>query len=86
MKKRFFCNVLGFTSGWDYKHYNEYTSQKIVNLSTNKFHLKYNVVDSSVMNGLRQLLLYSFALDKRPGFNVFCDLETVHYKKVNKIV
>ena len=32
-----FGTVLGFTSGWDYKHYNKYISQKIVNLSsTNK--------------------------------------------------
>ena len=33
----FFSTVLGFTPGWDYKHYNEYISQKILNLgSTNK--------------------------------------------------
>ena len=40
-EKSFFSNVLGFTSGWDYKHYNKYISQKMVNLgSTNKIHLK----------------------------------------------
>ena len=33
-EKLFFSNVLGFTPGWGYKHYNEYISQKIVNLST----------------------------------------------------
>ena len=26
-EKSVFCNVLGFTPGWDYKHYNEYPSQ-----------------------------------------------------------
>ena len=31
--KLFFSTVLRFTPGWDYKHYNEYSSQKIVNLS-----------------------------------------------------
>ena len=37
----FFSTILGFTAGWDYKHYNQYLSQKIVNLSsTNKIHLK----------------------------------------------
>ena len=40
-EKSFFSTVLGFTPGWDYKHYNKYTSQKVVNLGgTNKIHLK----------------------------------------------
>ena len=30
----FFSTILGFTPGWDYKHYNQYLSQKIVNLSS----------------------------------------------------
>ena len=30
----FFSTILAFTAGWDYKHYNQYLSQKIVNLST----------------------------------------------------
>ena len=33
MENRFFSTVLGFTPGWDYKHYNESTSQKVLNLS-----------------------------------------------------
>ena len=54
-EKSIFCNVLGFTSGWDYKHYNIYISQKILNLgSTNKIHLKCDIIDGSVVNGLRQ--------------------------------
>ena len=51
----FFSTVLGFTPGWDYKHYNKYTSQKVLNLSsTNKIHLKCDVIDGSVVNGFRQ--------------------------------
>ena len=47
-----FSTVLGFTAGWDYKHFNEYISQKIVNIeSTNKIHLKCDVIDGSVVNG-----------------------------------
>ena len=87
MKNHFFCNVLGFTSGWDYKHYNKYTSQKIVNLgSTNKIHLKCDSIDGSVVNGYRKPILYSFVLDKLPGYKVFCEPETIHYKKINKSV
>ena len=35
-EKSFFSTILGFTPGWDYKHYNKYNSQKIVNLSNTK--------------------------------------------------
>ena len=86
-EKSVFCNILGFTPGWDYKHYNKYTSQKIVNLgSTNKIHLKCDCIDGSVVNGSRQSILYSFVLDKLPGYKVFCKPETIHYKKINKSV
>ena len=64
-EKSFFSNILAFISGWDYKHYNEYFSRKIVNLSTtNKIHLKCDVIDGSVLNGVRHPILYSFVLDK----------------------
>ena len=86
-EKSFFSTVLGFTAGWDYKHYNKYISQKIVNLSnTNKIHLKCDVIDGSVASGLRQPILYSFVLDKLPGYKVFSEPETIHYKKINKSV
>ena len=86
-EKSFFSTILGFTAGWDYKHYNKYISQKIVILSnTNKIHLKCDVIDGSVVNGLRQSILYSFVLDKKPGYKVFSEPETIHYKKINKSV
>ena len=81
-EKSFFSTVLGFTPGWDYKHYNKYTSQKVVNLgSTNKIHLKCDIIDGSIVDGFRQPILYSFVLDKKPGYKVFCEPETIHYKK-----
>ena len=86
-EKSFFSSILGFTPGWDYKHYNKYTSQKIVNLcSRNKIHLKCDVIDGSVVSGSRQPILYSFVLDKLPGYKVFSEPETIHYKKINKSV
>ena len=86
-EKSFFSTILGITSGWDYKHYNKYISQKIVNLSnTNKIHLKCDSINGSVVNGLRQPILYSFVLDKKPGYKVFSEPETIHYKKINKSV
>ena len=57
----FFSTILGFTPGWDYKNYNQNRSQKIVNLSnTNKVHLKCDVIDGSVVDGIRQPIKYSF--------------------------
>ena len=83
----FSCTILGFTAGWDFKHYDQYLSQKIVNLSsTNRIHLKYDAIDGSVVNGVRQPILYSFVLDKPSGYKVFCEPETIHYKKINKSV
>ena len=86
-EKSFFSTILGFTPGWDYKHYNQYLSQKILNLSnTNKIHLKCDAIDGSVVNGIRQPILYSFVLDKPAGYKNFCEPETIHYKKINKSV
>ena len=86
-EKSFFSTILGFISGWDYKHYNRYISQKIVNLSsTNKIHLKCDAIDGSLVNGIRQPILYSFVLDKPSGYKVFSEPETIHYKKINKSV
>ena len=84
-EQSFFSTILGFTPRWDYKHYDKYISQKSVNLgSTNKIHLKCNVIDGSLVNGLRQPIIYSFVLDKLPGYKVFCPPETIQYKKINK--
>ena len=84
-EKSFFSTILGFNPGWDYKHYNKYTSQKLINLgSTSKIHLKCDCIDGSVVNGLRQPISYSFVLDKLPGYKVFSEPETIHFKKINK--
>ena len=83
-EKSFFSTVLGFTSGWDYKFYIKYTIQKLVNLgSKSKINLKCDVID---VNGSRQPILYSFILDKQPGFKVFSETEKIHFKKINKSV
>ena len=80
---------------WDYKPtiFNNvgipivYVSDKILNLTTtDKIHLKCDAIEGSVVCGLRQPILYSFVLDKLPGYKVFSEPETIHYKKINKSV
>ena len=94
-KKSFFNTLLGFEPYWDYKpiysnhprNPTAYIGNKTLNLSTtNKIHLKCDIIDGSVVNGLRQPILYSFVLDKLPGYKVFCEPETIHYKKRNKSI
>ena len=86
-EKSFFSTILGFTPCWDYKHYNKYISQKFVNLSnTNKIHLKCDCIDGTIQDGIRQPILFSFVLDKPAGYKVFCEPESIHYKKLNKSV
>ena len=95
-KKSFFHTLLGFTPYWDYKPTNTffadapgvYTSDKIIlNLNTiNKIHLKCDCIDGSVQDGIRQPILFSFVLDKPSGYKIFCQPETIHYKKINKSV
>ena len=81
-EKLFFSTVLGFTPHWDYKHFNEYISQTIVNSrSTNKIHLKFECTNGSKINGVQQPILYSLVLDKPAGYKVISEPETIHYKK-----
>ena len=48
--------------------------------------MKCDAIDGSVVDGVRQPILYSFVLDKPSGYEVFCEPETIHYKKINKSV
>ena len=86
-EKSFFHTLLGFTPYLDYKP-GVYTSNKIIlKLNTiNKIHLKCDIIDGSIQDGIRQPILFSFVLDKPSGYKVFCQPETIHYKKINKSV
>ena len=56
--------------------------KKKLNLSTkDNIHSKCGVIDGSVVNGLRQPILFSFILDKPSVYKVYCEPETIHYKK-----
>ena len=86
-KKTFFHTLSGHDPYFDYKVPGDYTSDKISNLNTrNKIYLKCDCIDGSIQNGLRQTILYSFVLDKPSGYKVFCEPETIHYKKISKSV
>ena len=50
----------------------------------NKIHLKCDFIVGSVVNALKQPILYSFVLDKPAGYKIFSEPETIHYTKINK--
>ena len=94
-KQSFFHTSLGFSPYWDYKPNNSnlvlfpgvYPSDKIfLNLNTiDKIHLKCDCIDGSIQDGVRQPILFRFVLDKPSGYKVFCEPETIHYKKNKQI-
>ena len=95
-EKSFFHTLLGFTPYWDYNPTNAihadspvvYTTDKY-NLNfntTDKIHLKCDCIDGSIQDGVRQPILFSLVLDKPSGYKVFCEPETIYYKKINKSV
>ena len=81
--------MLDFLPYCVYKRYEkEYCNEKkIRNLSTiDKIHLTCDCIDGSVLNSVRQPIVFCFVLDKSPGYKVFREPETIHYKKINKSV
>ena len=86
-EKSFFHTLLGFTPYWDYKP-GVYSSDKVIlNLNTiNKIHLKCDIIDGCIQDGVRQPILFSFVLDKPAGYKIFCEPETIHYQKINKTI
>ena len=80
--KSFFYSILGFTQSHSYPlddiegFYQliagSYISDKPINITgIDKDHLKCNVVDGSIVNGVREPILYSFALDQPPGHKIY---------------
>ena len=56
--KAFFSTILGLSLYWDYKSYNEYFGEKVLNINTtDKTHLKCDVIDGSVLYDARQAIL-----------------------------
>ena len=95
--KSFFYTILGFTESHSYPlDYLEgfyqlisglYEGNKPINITgIDKVHLKCDVVDGSIVNGVREPILYSFALDQPPGHKIYKEPKVKLFKKVNKSV
>ena len=90
--KSFFYTILGFTQSHqgplnDIEGFYQiipglYKSDKPINITgIDKVHLKCNVVDGSIVNGIREPILYSFALDQPPGYKIYKEPKVKLFKK-----
>ena len=96
-EKSFFYTILGFTQSRSYPlddidgFYQliagSYKSDRPLNITgIDKVHLKCNVVDGSIVNGVRETILYSFGLSSPPGHKIYKEPRVKLFKKINKSV
>ena len=96
-EKSFFYTILGFTRSRSYPlddidgFYQliagSYKSDKPNNITgIDKIHLKCDCIEGSIVNGVREPILFSFALGSPPGHKIYKEPRTKFFKKVNKSV
>ena len=96
-EKSFFYTILGFTQSRSYPlddidgFYQiipgSYKSDRPINITgIDKIHLKCDCIQGSIVNGIREPILYSFALSTPPGHKVYKEPKVKLFKKANKSV
>ena len=64
-----------------------YKSEKPINITgTDKVHLKCDCIKGSIVNGIREPILYSFVLSSPPGHKIYKEPRVKLFKKINKSV
>ena len=95
--KSFFYTILGFTQSHqgplnDIEGFYQilpgsYQSNKPINITgIDKIHLKCDCIQGSIVNGIREPILYSFALSSPPGHKIYKEARIKLFKKINKSV
>ena len=96
-EKSFFYTILGFTRSRSYPlddiagFYQmipgSYISNRPINIAgIDKLHPKTDCIQGSIVNGVRQPILYSFALSSPPGHKIYKEPRVKLFKKINKSV
>ena len=96
-EKSFFYTILGFTRSRSYPlddidgFYQliagSYKSDKPINITgIDKIHLKCDCIEGSIVNGVREPILFSFALSSPPGHKIYKERSVKLFKKINKSV
>ena len=93
-EKSFFYTILGFNRSRSYPlddiegFYQliagSYKSEKPINITgIDKIHLKCDCIQGSIVNGIREPILYSFALDQPVGQKIYKEPKVKLFKKKN---
>ena len=62
-----------------------YEGDRPINISGfDKIHLKFNCINGSIVNGVREPFLFSFALFSPPGHKIYKEPRIKFFKKMNK--
>ena len=96
-EKSFFYTILGFTQSRSYPlddidgFYQiiagSYKSDKPINVTRiDKIHLETDCIQGSIVNAIREPILYSFALSSPPGHRIYKEPRIKLFKKINKSV
>ena len=96
-EKSLFYTILGFTRSRSYPlddiagFYQLiaglYKSDRPINITgIDKIHLKCDCIQGSIVNGIREPILYSFALSSPPGYKMYKEPRVKIFKKINKSV
>ena len=96
-EKSFFYTILGFTQSRSYPlddidgFYQiiagSYKSDKPINITgIDKIHLKCDCIQGSIVNGIKEPILYSFALSSPPRHKIYKEPRIKLFKKINKSV
>ena len=96
-ERSFFYTILGFTQSRSYplndidSHYQliagSYKSDKPINITgIDKIHLKCDYIQGSIVNGIREPILYSFAMSSPPGHKIYKEPRIKLFKKINKSI
>ena len=96
-EKSFFYTILGFTQSRSYplddidSHYQliagSYKCDRPINITgIDKIHLKCDCIQGSIVNGIRESILFSFALSSPPGHKIYKEPRVKLFKKINRSV
>ena len=96
-EKSFFYTILGFTrsrfypldviDGFHQFIAGLYEGDRLINITgIDKVHLKCDCINGSIVNGIREPILYSFSLSLPPGRKIYKEPRVKLFKKMNKSV
>ena len=96
-EKSFFYTILGFTQsrlyplddidGFYQLIAGSYKSDRPIDITgIDKIHLKCDCIQGSIVNGIREPILYSFALSSPPGHKIYKEPRIKLFKKINKSI